>query len=372
MRKILALCLIATCCLYGCKTTPSVQQQMQRVVDSFYAANPAMTGVVVHVEAPDRHISWSYAVGYGDKKTKQKLDAAQPVLIASNTKTYVAASIMKLVEQGKLSTEQPIAKLLKPATAALLANAGYQLDSITLKQLMSHTSGIRDYVDNGYIDTINAHKQHQWTRDEQIARAVSIGGPYAHPADSFRYADLNYLLLTEVLETTTQQPFYTAIRALLNYKKAGIDNTWFVHLEPAPAGLPAFAHQYWEKYHWDSYDLDPSWDLYGGGGIAATTKDIALFYQQLWGGNIIINKQVLNLMTQDVPSTTPGNYCLGVRKLSVTGIQGYYHGGFWGTDVIYYPQLNTSIAVTCLEKTKRDLSGLINKQLTILLKEKQQ
>lgn len=367
MRKLIILCLAATTFLYSCAHPPTAQQLMQHIVDSVYAANPAMTGVVVHVESPGKHISWSYALGTGDRKSNTKLDPAAPVLTASNTKTYVAAAILRLVEQGKITVDQPVEKLLQPKTAALLAGVGYRLDSITLRQLMSHTSGIRDYVNDAYINSVNTNKQHQWTRDEQIARAVQLGGPYAHPADSFRYADLNYLLLTEVLETQTGQPFYTAIRNLLRYKEMGITNTWFVHLEPAPAGLPAFAHQYWAKYNWDSYDINPSWDMYGGGGIAANTKDLALFYMQLFGGKIITNKKVLDLMTTDVPSKVPGNYCLGVRKLNIANATGYYHGGFWGTDVIYYPQMNTAIAITCLEKSQKELSGYINKQLTMIL-----
>lgn len=343
------------------------EQKLQHIVDSVYAANPDMVGVIVHVEAPGKHISWDYATGFADTHTQQKLSANQPVLIASNTKTYIAATILKLVEQGKITVDQPIHQLLKPQTATLLTGVGYQLDSITIRQLLSHTSGIRDYTDNGYFDTVNAHPQHQWTRDEQIARAVHIGGPYARPADSFRYADLNYLLLSEIIETCTGKPFYKAVRQLMDFRHWGLRATWFVQLEKTPKRPPPFAHQYWNKYKWDAYNLNPSWDLYGGGGMAATASDMAMFYHHLFNGDIISDTQVLRQMYQDVPVKAKSNYCLGIRKLSIAGLTGYYHGGFWGTNVIYYPQINTSISVITLERATRDIAGAINKELTMLL-----
>ncbi len=54
-----------------------------------------------------------------------------------------------------------------------LTKAGYNLDSITIRHLLSHTSGIRDYVDEGCFTFINESKQHQWTRAEQVERIFS-------------------------------------------------------------------------------------------------------------------------------------------------------------------------------------------------------
>ena len=63
-----------------------------------YQENPDAVGILVHIEAPEKNISWTAAVGYSDKKTKQAINAHQPALIASNTKTYMAVAIVKLVE----------------------------------------------------------------------------------------------------------------------------------------------------------------------------------------------------------------------------------------------------------------------------------
>lgn len=365
MRKCFYILLWLTAA--GTVQAQDIQHRFRQVVDSVYAAHTGAVGFLVHVEAPGRYISWNYAVGDADRITQQPLLTSQPVLIASNTKPYVAATILRLVEQGCVQVDQPIEKLLRAETEQQLSAAGYQTEKITLRHLLSHTSGIRDYVDEGYFQLIGMHKDHAWTRDEQITRAARAGLPYAAPGDTFRYADINYLLLTEVIETCTQKPFYEAIRSLLDLKKHRLRNTWFIKLEKTPKKSAALAHQYWDKYGWDTYDLDPSWDLYGGGGMAATVKDMALFFRWLFEGKIIQNKDVLAQMYQDVPPNLEVNYCLGIRKISIAGFTGYNHGGGLGTDVVYIPELDATIAVAVLEASHRPRAQEISKEIARLL-----
>jgi len=70
-----------------------------------------------------------------------------------------------------------------------------------------------------------------YTRDEQLDLAMRFGEPLGNPEDVFSCADVNYLLLTEIIEGITNQPFCTAIRSLLNYDKLGLNHTWFSTLE---------------------------------------------------------------------------------------------------------------------------------------------
>jgi D-alanyl-D-alanine carboxypeptidase len=343
------------------------QQKVQRFVDSVYQKNPKATGFLLHVEAPDKHISFSYSVGFADRNTRQNVSADQPVLIASNTKPYVASAILKLMESHKLDINEPVRHSLTVSTNDLLRGAGYQTDSITIKHLLSHTSGLRDYVDESYFSFISSNKHYEWTRNEQIARAVKAGPPLAAAGKGFRYADINYILLTEIIEQKTKRPFYQAIRSLLKYKKLHLHNTWFAKLEKRSRKTRPQPHQYWDKFGWDTYDLDPSWDLYGGGGMVATVKDMARFFQQLFTGKVIRNKQVLNLMTEDVPPNLEINYCLGIRKVKYAGFEGYNHGGGLGSDVIYIPQLNASIAMVALEAEHRPLALEISKEIVRLL-----
>ncbi len=346
----------------------SVEKKFQQVLDSVYNANKDAVGIMVHVESPDKNISWTSAVGYADKATKETLNKNQPALIASNTKTYVAVAVVKLVEQGKIKLDQPIANLINPQTKALLAGDGYNMNQITVRHLLSHTSGIADYVNDDYFQFVNEHHDYQWSRDEQIQLSVKVGEPLAEPGKKFSYGDINYLLLTEIIENQTNKPFYTAIRDLLGFKRYKLNATWFVNLEERPKNVLPLAHQYYDKYTWDSAKLNPSWDLYGGGGLASTTKDLAMFFQLLFEGKIIKDKKLLEQMHTYVLPQEESIYCLGLRKISFHGTTGYYHGGFWGTDVMYIPDMNTTISVFTLQKDKRSLNAEISNKILQIIK----
>lgn len=364
MRKIVVLliCLMAV--------SASAQNIYQKVIDSIYNANQDSKGIMVHIESPSKSISWSGAAGYSDFEKKTILEADQPTLIASNIKTYVSATILRLVEMNKIQLNQPIKSVLTENTIKLFSNDGYDLDAIKVVHLMSHTSGIDGYWDDEYLDFVNENPKHRWTRNEQFERAVSVGTPIGKPEETFGYADVNYLLLTEIIEVKTGKPFYETMYELLRYKELDLNMIWFPTLEEAPKGVKPLAHQYYEKYGWDSYNLDPSWDLYGGGGIACNTKDLARFSYNLFNSNIIRDTTTLNLIftkvnTQD---TDQNNYLLGLEKFEYSGIRGFGHGGFWGTVVVYFPELDTSIAIFVLEKEKSSLNtNIMNQMVDILL-----
>ncbi|MEM9259768.1 MAG: serine hydrolase domain-containing protein, partial [Bacteroidota bacterium] len=265
----------------------TVESRLQSTIDSIYAAHPSSVGIMVHVESTESGLSWSGASGYAKKDKRSALAADQPVLIASSIKTYVAASVLRLVEEELLSLELPIEDLVSEKTRALFTTDGYDFSAIRVKHLLSHTSGIEDYANQAYIDYKDKYPNYRWTRDEQLALAVKVGAPLAGPGEVFSYADANYLLLTEIIEGRTKLPFYEAMRKLLKYDELGLNKTWFPTLEKKPRRTKKMAHQYWGAYGWDAQNMDVSWDLYGGGGIACPTKDLAQFVYHYFNGNIV-------------------------------------------------------------------------------------
>ncbi len=354
--------------------SPKIEvQQFQKIIDSIYKANPKSIGMIAHIESPKNGISWSGSAGYSNKDSKIKLLPDEPVLIASSIKTYVSATILRLQEKGKLNINDPIEKHLSEKTTTLFKNDGYALDKIKIKHLLSHTSGIADYVNDDYFEFINKNPKYRWTRNEQLELATKIGEPLGNPQETFKYADVNYLLATEVIEQKTQKPFYTAIKELLKYNELGYNNTWFPTLEEKPKHTKELVHQYWNEenwgerklnFDWDSYDQDISWDLYGGGGIATNMKELAQFSYDLFNGKIIQNKDFLNLIKTDVATTdgVPKIYRLGIADATIKGLQSLGHGGFWGTMFFYIPQLDASIAVCVLERNEKmnTIESLLN------------
>lgn len=349
----------------------NVEAHLQSFMDSLYSANPTSVGMLVHIETPD--LSWSGASGLPYKEADTKLEPDQPFLIASNIKTYVSATILRLVEQGKLSIDSPIKKLLTAKTRKLFQGGGYDLGAINIKHLLSHTSGIQDYANQAYIDFIDTNKQYRWTRDEQLALTIKTGPPLGAPGVTFNYADANYLLATEIIEGLTGKPFYTAMRELLRYETLSISDTWFPTLEEKPEDTKTLVHQYWGDYGWDSHDIDVSVDLYGGGGIACTADDLARFMYALFNYEVVRDTTAFNLIYTAVPTqdTDPGNYRLGIWVYEHEGVTGYGHSGFWGTIAFWFPELQAALSVCVLEKDQGDLHNVITEEVIRLLNDNQ-
>lgn len=358
LRNISNICLSVVILLVGNSLfSQSTELKLQAAIDAIFAAHPTSAGIMVHVEAPEKGISWSGASGYANKETKTKLEPDQPALIASSIKTYVAASILRLVEEDLLSIEDPIATLVNEKTRRLFEEDEYDFSAIAVKHLLSHTSGIADYATEAYIDYKNEHPNYRWTRDEQLALAIKVGDPLGAPGAQFSYADANYLLLTEIIENQTKLPFYQAMRQLLKYEALGINHTWFPTLEDTPQKTKEMVHQYWGAYGWDSADMDISWDLYGGGGIACPTKDLAQFIYHYFNGNIVEDEAIQNLIFTELrtKATELYPYYLGLSQDHYHGMNAYGHGGFWGTVMLYFPTINTAVSVYILERDKRGL-----------------
>ncbi len=352
----------------------SIESKFQEAIDSIYKANPTAIGIMIHVESPKNHISWSGAVGYSNKNTKKKIEPNQPALIASTIKTYVAATILRLVELKKVLLNQPIKNLLTKKTQRLFLDDGYDLDSIKVANLLSHTSGIEDYISDknvdDYLKFTDTHKKYRWTRDEQLKLTVDKGNPIRKGRIVFNYADANYLLLSEIIEGLTKKPFYTAMRELLKYDELKLNHTWFPTLEPKPKNTKELVHQYFGKYNWDSHDIDISWDLYGGGGIATTTADLSKFLYHFFNGDIIKNTQIRDSIFTEIRTkeTELYSYFLGLSQDSYHGLNAYGHGGFWSTVAMYFPSLDASVSVYILERDKRILRRDVLDKISKILK----
>lgn len=332
---------------------PNLKTLFQQKLEQSFEQHPDSIGIILHVEAPDIGLSWSAAVGNDGKGSGKQLNSAQPVLIASNTKPYVAASVLRLVEMDKLALEDEIKQHLTVETTQLFEGDGYKFDRITIKHLLSHSSGIADYVDDAYFDFVDQNPGHKWEKIDQLRRSAEVGEPLFEPGTDHKYGDVNYLLLTEIIEQKTDQPFHQAIPNLLKFGNLGLKHTWFEGLETRPESTPPLAHQYATTRGWDSHDFNPSWDLYGGGGIASNVREAAVFMQSLFNHRIVGDKKLLSQMHQRVFPKEKSNYCLGVSNIQLDGFQVYYHGGWWGTDVAYCPEANCSVALFVLEKDKR-------------------
>lgn len=329
--------------------------RLSALLNELVAAHGFERGVALHVDSPSLGLAWEAAAGLADPTTGAPMTPAHPVRIASNTKTYVAVAVLRLVEDGRLELDDSIGGLLPADLLAVLETGGYDPDGITVRHLLTHASGLDDHGTESYAAQILGDPQHRWSRLEQLRLCVEDGRPRGAPGEVYHYSDTGYVLLGEILERTTGRNLAAAVWELVDRPGLGLDATWFETLEPAPAGVPPRAHQFYREV--DVTGFDPSFDLWGGGGVVATVGDMARFTRALFAGRVFRHPATLETMLArptglrppsdaDDGALPPGAYGMGIWTLEHDGLELYRHTGFWGTTATWIPELDLVVTAT--------------------------
>jgi D-alanyl-D-alanine carboxypeptidase len=306
--------------------------------------NENMPGLLVCVISKDSDINltWKGAAGFSDKENNLRMLPDQTFRIASVTKTFVAATILRLWEDGRVKLEDPIEKFISDEHVKILEAGNYKPREITIYHLLTHSGGLSDHTDTEKYTMDFLRTNHVWSRTEQLSDLVNLKNPVGEPGEKFSYSDSGYILLGEIIETITQKPLGEAIIEQLNFEKLGITSTFMEDFEGDFSGRRI--HQYYENE--DTYLINPSADYFGGGGLLSTACDLSLFFQYLFENKIFHNKSTLDKMLSPVNyAEKPAlDYRMGIWKTEINGMTAYTHTGFWGTQVIYIPEIKTSIA----------------------------
>jgi D-alanyl-D-alanine carboxypeptidase len=295
------------------------------------------------------------AAGDADAVANRPLTVDTPLRIASNTKTFTAASILRLWELGKLDLDSSIDRLISPRLNELLLADGYATDRITVRQLLSHSGGLYDPgSDPRFIKSVLADPNHVWTREEQVRLMTEYADPQSTPATEFRYSDTGYILLGDIVERLTGEKLGRSVRTLLRLDRLGLQSTWWEYDETAPPGVMPRARQYLGAI--DATDVHGSMDLYGGGGLLMSTRDLATFAAALFEGRIFDRPETLQEMLWQGPHRGGDDYRLGIFVNHVGNQQLYWHSGFWGTLVYYNPR--TKVAVAGMTTNQKGFAAL--------------
>lgn len=340
-------------------TNPSVQ--LQKILDEERAhTENEVVGLSLTVISPKLGIDFSGATGYDSIEKNAVLDAEQPFRIASLTKVFVATAILRLREKGLLSIEDPISQYISKAHIDILKNGGYDPDKITIRHCLTHSSGLYDYAEGGpeYIEEASKDPTKRWTRTEQIQFAMDQGKPHAAPGQEEHYSDTGFVLLGEIIEQRTNGGLAQGLRSLLKFDELGMSATYLESLEKNPEGLKPVVKRYMGEL--DATNWDNSIDLYGGGGLVSTTRDLSVFLQSLFNGKIYEKEDTLPVMLlkkeyeltgKNLPTARLGFGSIVVKE---TGLELYLHSGFWGTLFIHIPEYNCSIAINDTNNTDSD------------------
>ncbi|MFK7775833.1 MAG: serine hydrolase domain-containing protein [Saprospiraceae bacterium] len=358
----------------GCQTssTYSAEKDFQSLLNELTAStiNPTQ-GVSLSVYAPDVEISWTGNSGVSDVKKNTALVPSQPFRIASITKTFVAASIMLLHEKDSLSIDDPISQYISKNHLNILLKGGYDPDKILIKHCLNHTSGLFDYAvgSRTYINIALENPKKRWTRTEQLKGAMAWGKPVGAPGEKYHYSDTGYILLGEILEKMTQKNLGGALRMLLDYDNNELNTTYLQSLDDTVSTHLTEVRRYLNRR--DLTEWDNSIDLYGGGGLVSTTKDMASFYYKLFNEEFFSKPETIDLMLTKSGLEKGKNldYRYGFHVVSIFGKEVYMHGGFWNSYAIYLPEFNASIGINFTKEGNHKY--IIKKLITLLTKHSQ-
>ena len=136
-------------------------------------------------------LRWRGAAVVLDRASGSPLRASDGYRIASITKTFTSAAILRLADRGSLTLRAPVARYLPVAyRQAALRDGGYDTGRITVRMLLQHTAGLYDYAGTGaYLQALLADPGHRWSRLEQLRFAMANGEPVAPPGRSCSYSD---------------------------------------------------------------------------------------------------------------------------------------------------------------------------------------
>ena len=165
-----------------------------------------------------------YARGFG----VQSLETGEPCTpdslfcIASIAKCFVASAVMKLVEQGKLQLDSPLVQYLPD----------FQLDDerylqITLRQMLSHTSGIPDMDEFEYEELV-AHPEQDEGASERYFRAQASRKMIGTPGERFAYSNIAYNVLGHLITKVTGQTFESYMKEYILRPAGMSDSTFFL------------------------------------------------------------------------------------------------------------------------------------------------
>ncbi len=340
-------------------TVAELKDSIQKTLLEAMTENDTLPGASVRVIAPSLGLDWGAGVGYADDEQTIPFTSAHPIRISSVTKPFVAATIFRLFEQGRVDLDAPMSNYLDGELKEIVGDGPYDPEAITVRQLVNHTSGLMDVFNTKsfeayYISVIEGGVTKSFTLEEQVQIAVNGGEPTGAPGARQAYTDTGYILLGAIVEELTQQDMGAAVRQLSGYGALNLQNTWWEVYETPPADALPRAKQYFGAFEGDGFGEQP-FDLFGGGGMISSADDLSRYFWALFHGEVFQSPSTFDLMNFEVGAEVEraDDKLLMRHGLQVFDINGDIligHTGWWGVRVYYSPADDVLVAVNWLQQ----------------------
>jgi D-alanyl-D-alanine carboxypeptidase len=258
------------------------------------------------------HGTWSGATGMADGV--RAVTVNDQFGIASITKSVVAAQVMQMVEAGELALDGPVADYLPP-------DLDFDTNGATIRQLLSHRSGIPDWYGPEMEESVATDRPRVWTPAEVLDLVDDGRVP---PGSAFEYADTNYNLLGLVIEQVRGRP----VAEVLRDGVLDVDGTERLVYQPNEAPTEPMAMPLGESAAAitegggslpsvaDATSAGPA------GAIASDSPSLARWWRAFCAGEIVSQASLTEM------STMVDGYGLGLHDFDYARSMGHTGGNF--------------------------------------------
>ena len=299
------------------------------------------------------------ASGYADVERKVVMTPDSRMLGGSTGKTYVAATAIKLTEQGKWSLDDKLSKYLGDQPWFKRLPNG---DAITIRMLLRHRSGIDNYYNNPRFfewlgEKTRADPKFQLAQSD-IIDFVLDRPPLFKPDYGFHYTDVGYILAGLAMEKATGRSYYDLLQENL-LDPVGLS----LSTRQISPNIPGLAQGYSNGVNPllmgpkmigadGVMTYDPAIE-YTGGGLVTNSGDLARWATALYSGKVLQPASLAAMLERPANQAgdgekRPGYYGMGVgvRNSTPRLSPGYGHDGYipgYQTSMHYYPKLHITV-----------------------------
>jgi len=273
--------------------------------------------------------------GYKHPEKKQdSLDFHTAFHLASVSKTFTAMATLKLWQEGKLDIHDPVNKYLM----------GFPFPEITVQNLLSHRSGLRNYVH--FMDRSNWDKHKFLTNGDVLqyinAHPTEVKGPPA--GKHFEYSNTNYALLALIIEKVSGLTYPDYLSRTF-FQPLQMQDSYVFNLTDTASAMQSY-YQTGRRFRLEFLD-----QVYGDKNVFSTVRDLYKWDQALRSGQLF-TKGVLDSAYAGYSFEKPGqrNYGLGWRMLFIpNGKKLIYHNGWWhGNRTVFIRMLDEDATIIAL------------------------
>jgi D-alanyl-D-alanine carboxypeptidase len=298
------------------KNEIALQKAMRELVQAGFP------GVLVSVKGKDGKTR-DYTAGIGNRETGDAPPKNGYLRIGSNTKTFVAATVLQLVGEGKMKLDEPIGTYLP----GVVKGPDYDGANITVRNVLGHTSGIPDYTEFMDSDTSKVPTR-TYTAEELLKPALR--NKAAFPVGKRRqYSNTNYIIAGMLVTKVTGKPVGRAVTERI-IDRIGLERTYWP--EPGDTNV--------RKPRMEGYiappggqlknatEMDPS--ISGAAGmVVSTPRDLNRYFAALVGGTLVPAAQLKEMRTTiESPDEEPNTvFGLGLDKITLSCGALWGHGG---------------------------------------------